>query len=169
MAPRAASSAGSFLGPGSSAIGCNSSKNLGEGIISNVGGTIQDCTLFQNVGNGIQITSGCKVIGNNCRENGFGAGSGAGIFAGNANGPGGNRIEGNNCSDADFGIRVTSFHNFIVRNICSGSTTGNWVLVANNYYGTIVNLTAVVPLAVNGNSAANALNTNTEANANFTQ
>jgi len=156
---------GIALSFGSSAIGCVASFNLGDGIFSNIGGTIQDCTAYQNNGNGIQVTTGCKVVGNNCRENGFGAGSGAGILAGNGNGNGRNRIESNNCSGADFGIRVTSTRNIIIKNTCTDNTT-NWDFLAGNFYGPIVNLTASAPLAVNGNAAATSL-ANPEPNANF--
>jgi len=51
---------------------------------------------------------------------------------------GGNRIEGNNCTDNDRGIDVDVSTNLIVRNTCSGNTT-NYEIVAGNAVGTITN------------------------------
>ncbi|MBC7773116.1 MAG: right-handed parallel beta-helix repeat-containing protein [Pyrinomonadaceae bacterium] len=162
-----ATAAGIALNSGTLAIGCNSSKNLGGGIFSNPGGKIQDCIAFENVGFGIHVTSGCFVLENNCRDNGFGASVAANILAGTIAGNGRNRIEGNNCSGADVGIQVASAGNYIVRNTCSGNTN-NWFFVANNVYAVIEDRT-VLPVSnpVTGNSAATALVTS-DPLANFT-
>lgn len=146
---------GIWLSSGSTITGSDSSQNVSDGFFLNIGSTIQECTAYQNVGNGIQITAGCRVNGNNCRENGYGAGTGSGILAGNANGSGGNRIESNNCSGADFGIRVTSTNNWIVGNTCNSNTT-NWFANATpNAVATILDLRSAPLTPINGNSGGN--------------
>jgi len=123
---------------------------------------VTDCTARLNNGDGIQVDGDCRVTDNTCESNGFGAGSGAGIFA-----PGGdNRIEGNHCTDNDRGIDVDVAGNIIIRNTCASNAI-NWMIAANNYYGPIINRTGVVTAVVNGSAAAGTLAT-TDPNANFT-
>ena len=100
------------------------------------------------------------IRGNTCTSNGNG-GDGAGIHATGVD----NRIEGNNCTFADRGIQVDFGGNIIIKNTCSGNTI-NWVIAANNYYGPIIDRTAIATIAVNGSSAVSTL-TPTDPHANF--
>ncbi len=177
-------SAGILVGTGSTVEGCASKSNLGHGIQGGNGSlvvscaasangltgvfvlsdsTVTGCTVYRNTSDGIAVNSDCDVRNNNCNENGFGAGSGAGIVASGSD----IRVEGNHCSDNDWGIRALFAGNIIVRNTCSGNTTANWDLVSNNVFGPIVNRSAPGSAAVLGDSATSSLGS-TDANANFT-
>jgi len=103
----------------------------------------------------------CVVRGNACWNNGNFGGTGAGIHATDA----GNRMEGNTCTGGDRGIDVDAAGNIIIRNTCAGNTT-NYAIVANNYYGPIIDRAGVATAAVNGSAAASTL-ASTDANANF--
>ena len=142
-------------------IDCSAYQNTGDGIVVTSGSTIADCTATFNSGDGIEVGSDCTVRGNTCDNNGNGTSDGAGIHAtGNDN-----RIEGNQCTDADRGIDVDSIGNIIFRNTCAGNTP-NWDIAANNYYGPIIDRTGVLTAAVNGPAAAGTLATS-DPNANF--
>lgn len=143
---------------------CAAYVNLGHGISTGSGCTISGCTVRSNALDGINVTGGCVVLNNTCALNGNGATSGAGIHALTTD----NRIEGNNCTGADFGIDVDGSGNIIIRNTCSGNTTGNWEIVVNNVYGPIMDRTAPASAAVAAgvNSAASTLAT-ADPNANF--
>jgi parallel beta-helix repeat protein len=175
---------GILVGTGSTVEGCASRSNLGHGIQGGSGSlvasctasangltgvfmlsdsTVTGCTVYRNTSDGIAVNSDCEVRNNNCNENGFGAGSGAGIVASGSD----IRVEGNHCSDNDWGIRALFAGNIIVRNTCSGNTTANWDLVANNVFGPIVNRSAPGSAAVLGDSASSSLGS-TDPNANFT-
>ena len=125
--------------------------------------TISRCTVRSNVGDGINVFGSCLVLNNACSLNGNGAGDGAGIHA--TIGGSDNRIEGNNCIGADRGIDVDAAGNIIIRNTASGNTT-NYVIVANNVFGAIVDRTAPASAAVSGNTAASSAGT-TDPWANF--
>jgi parallel beta-helix repeat protein len=150
------------VGSGSSVSASVAFSNAGNGILASNGSTVSGCTTRFNTLDGIQVDAQCVVINNVCGNNGNLGGDGAGIRANGAD----NRIEGNNCTAADIGIRVATAGNFIIRNTCSGNTT-NWSIVANNIYGQIIDRTAPASAAVSGNSAVSALG-NAEPNANFT-
>jgi len=139
--------------------GCTASSNTGDGILANEGSTVTGCTASSNFGDGIQVSSDCRVTDNTCDSNGNGAGDGAGIFATSSD----NRIEGNNCTDADRGIDVDVAGNFIIKNTCSGNTN-NWDVVTGNV---ILVVNAIVAGAVTGNSGGVAPGS-TDPNANFT-
>jgi len=102
------------------------------------------------------------IRGNTCATNGLGAGDGANIHATLTQ----NRIAGNHCSSADRGIGVDNFGNIIIKNTCSGNTI-NWVIVANNVCGPILDRTAPASAAINGNSAPDSTGS-AHPNANFT-
>src|SRR5207244_8871941 len=123
--------------------------------------TAVDCMVEYNTLDGILCASDCIIRGNICAINGNGAGDGAGIHATGSR----NRIEGNNCTDADRGIDVDFAGNIIIRNTCSNNTT-DWVIVANNVFGPIIDRRALSSAAVSGFSAASSLGS-TDANANF--
>lgn len=156
------------VGSGCSVSHCTTNSNIGNGIDAVSGCTIADCTVQGNGVHGIQCINNCVIRNNTCDGNGTGASTtnGAGISVTGSD----NRIEGNNCTDADRGIDVIAAGNIIIRNTCSGNTT-DWVIAANNIYGQIVDRRITVPVpstpAVNGTSAASTLGSS-EANANFT-
>ena len=147
---------------GSTVSNCTAFNNSADGINTTTGSTVADCTVSFNTLNGILCSSSCIIRGNTCASNGNGAGNGAGIRATSTN----NRIEGNNCTLADRGIDVDAPGNIIIRNTCSGNTI-NWVIVANNVCGPILDRTAPGSFPVNGNSAVSSLGS-TDPNANFT-
>ncbi len=153
---------GILTGSGCTVSNCTAYLNTANGIGAGAGCTVSNCSTRANTFDGIVCSSSCVIRDNTCTSNGNGAGDGAGIHAtSNAN-----RIERNNCTDADRGIDVDVFGNIIVRNTCSGNTT-NWDIVANNVYGPIIDRTAPASPAVSGNSAASSLGS-TDPNANFT-
>jgi parallel beta-helix repeat protein len=143
----------------STVTGCTVSGNSSDGIDAQSHSTIESCSVTENAGHGVTMISGCLVRACNCRTNGFGSGTGADISVAGAD----NRLEGNNCTDADIGIFVTSAGNIIVRNTCSGNTT-NWSVVAGNIC-LVVN--ATVSGAINGNSGGTGPGS-TDPSANFT-
>jgi parallel beta-helix repeat protein len=142
--------------------GCSSADNDGIGIRADAGGTVIDCTSTSNTNDGIQCVSSCVIRGNTCSFNGGSGGDGAGIHATFEY----NRIEGNNCRNADRGIQVDSTNSIIINNTCSANTT-NWVIAANNVYGPIINRSSIATAAVNGSSAPDTTAT-THPHANFT-
>ncbi|MDX2145907.1 MAG: right-handed parallel beta-helix repeat-containing protein [Planctomycetota bacterium] len=163
----AAENAGDGINAGTSSFfsDCITTENGGNGINAGTGCTITDCTTGFNDLNGIRASSQCVIRNNTCAANGN-AGDGAGIrVAGNDA-----RIEGNNCTGADRGIDVGGSGNIIIRNTCAGNTT-DWVIVANNIYGPIIDRRIPSPVAsapaVSGTAAASTLGS-TDPNANFT-
>ena len=170
------------LKDGSSITNCTSYSNNNHGILAGAGCTITNCTVTENfdlgitVGNdstvtgctarangthGILVTADCIATGNSCNGNGTSAfTTGAGIYVSGAN----NRIEANNCSNNDRGIEAAGTLNLIIRNTASSNST-NYLFVANNRYGPILDITGATA-AVNGNSAASTTST-TDPHANF--
>ncbi|HYD00473.1 MAG TPA: right-handed parallel beta-helix repeat-containing protein [Phycisphaerales bacterium] len=164
-------------------VDCTSYSNAGTGISVGSGGTVSRCTVLASGTYGIGTSSSCTVEGctvrgsaqdgircagsgsvirdNVCAVNGSG-GEGAGIVVVSVE----NKIEGNHCSNNDRGIDVQVAGNFIVRNTCSDNTV-QWVIVANNVYGPIINRSAPASAAVNGPAAASTLGS-TDPHANFT-
>lgn len=128
-----------------------------------VGGNnlIESCTAYLNEGDGINLFGDTLARANTCAANGS-SGDGAGIHATSSD----NRIEDNNVTSNDRGIVVDSPGNIILKNSASGNTTSNYVIIANNVFGAIVDRTAVVSAAVNGNSAVSSAGT-TDPWANF--
>ena len=111
-----------------------------------------NCTVLGNTGDGIACTFGALILNNNCDQNGNAGGNGAGIHATGSD----NRIDGNNCTQADRGIEANNAGNVIVRNTCATNTT-DWVLAANNVFGAIVDRRAPASALVNGFTAASSL------------
>jgi parallel beta-helix repeat protein len=134
----AADSWGISTGPQCTVSGCTASGNTntsgtptgstGGGIQAGSSSNVQNCTVVGNKGDGIQIASDSRVVGNNCDSNGFpvGTGEGAGIHSTGAD----NRIEGNNVTDNTRGIDVDAAGNFIIKNSASGNPAGSG---AGNY------------------------------------
>lgn len=153
---------GIFATRGSIISYCSVGGNDGFGIGAGHGSTVIWCTVRENKLDGIECSSSCHISNNTCSSNGFGvANSGANIFA---NG-GDNRIEHNNCVDADRGIDIDATGNIILGNSCAGNTI-NYTIVAGNRYGPIIDITASGTAAANGSSAAGTLGS-TDPNANF--
>jgi hypothetical protein len=151
--------AGIILDDGSTVSRCASYANSGIGISANAS-TVADCTVKNNVLDGIHVINSCVVRGNNCLFNGLGGGVGASIRALG----GDNRIESNQCRDSDFGVRIDGTGNIVVRNTCGNNST-NWQIVANNHLAPVV---LVFPSpAVAGDVAVGGLGS-TDPNANFT-
>lgn len=148
----------------SSISNCVAHLNKGHGIRSGGINIIVDCVSTFNDRHGIYLASNADIVrGNNCVSNGQGATPSAGIFVqGNSH-----RIEDNLCRSNNYGIQVTGTRSTIVRNSCSNNTTFNWSIGANNSYGPIIDRSAAVTPAVNGDTAAAALGS-TDPNANFT-
>lgn len=141
---------------------CVANNNGGHGFSLSYG-TISNSTARNNTLNGIVVSSGCVILNNTCAANGVLEGVGAGIFAtGNDN-----RIEGNNCMSADYGVRVSGSGNVIIRNTVSANSTANWSISSNNIYGPIIDRSSPASASVFGNSASDTLGS-THPNANFT-
>jgi len=147
-------------GGGSTITGCSASFNTGSGISASFGSTISNCTVRANALDGIVVTSQCLVLANTCSGNGNG-GDGAGIHATGAD----NRIEGNNCINADRGIDVDVAGNIIIKNTCSGNTF-NWSIAIGNSFGPIV-VAGTNAAVVNTNGAVAGNLGSTDPNANF--
>lgn len=153
----AAWSAGIHVTGAGTIIGCtallntntseNSSGSAGIGISAETGTLIERCTVQSNKGDGIRVGSSCFVRGNTCTSNGNGN-VGAGIYVTS----GDNRIEGNQLTGNDRGLKVEATTSLILHNSARGNSAGNYEIVAGNRVGAIV----VPPLsgAVNGNSGA---------------
>jgi len=122
---------------------------------------VTGCTASSNTGDGIEVSSNCRVTDNTCAFNGNG-GNGSGIFA---SGGSDNRIEGNNCTGADRGINVDTAGNIIIRNTCSGNSI-DWVIAANNVCGPILDRRAPASAAISGFTAPDSTGS-THPNANF--
>ncbi len=155
-----ANSIGFAIGSSSVISNCTATGNIISGISAEIGCTVTDCIANSNVGDGITCDNRCLLRGNSCSGNGTGAFGGAGIYVSGVN----NRIESNNCSWSDFGIRVAVGGNIIIRNTCSSNTTSNWTVAQGN---TILVVNANVAGIVSGNSGGVAPGS-TDPNANFT-
>ncbi len=156
------SRSGIDVGSGSMVLGCSAHSNTLDGIISAGDGvSIAECSVRENLSDGIQVANDSRVVGNVCDSNGVGASDGAGIHVTGSD----NRIEGNNCTDADRGIDVDVAGNIIIRNTCAGNTT-DWDIVANNIFGPIIDRRIALSGAVTGFSAASTLGS-TDPNANY--
>lgn len=139
---------------------CVSGSNTGAGISVDQGCTVAECYVSTNTADGIVTSGDGAVLDCVCDGNGRNSGVGAGILVTGSD----NRIEGNNCVDNDFGVRATSSGNIIVRNTCSGNTTLNWEIVANNKCLVVVAANAG---AISGDAGGTGFGS-TDPNANFT-
>ena len=126
----------------------------GMGFDISANSIVENCNASSNKGDGIHILSETVARDNICSGNGSGAGNGAGIHAIAF----GNRIEGNNLTGNDRGLDVDNIANIITRNTARGNTT-NYDIVANNFFGAIVDRTSGVALPVTGNSAPTSIGT----------
>ncbi len=110
---------------------CTAKSNASHGIVADAGSTITGCTSVRNTGDGIRVSTDSLIVGNNCRNNGYG-GDGDGIHVTGSD----NRIEGNNVTDNDRGIAVDASGNLIIRNSASNSV--NYAIQSGNDYGEII-------------------------------
>lgn len=111
---------------------CIARNNLGSGFLL-IGTRIHDCTTRLNRGDGIRLRGYCFASNNLCDQNGY-FGSGAGISMVDA---GGNRVESNQVSFGDWGIRADVGGNLVISNSASANGT-NYAFVAGNNYGQII-------------------------------
>jgi parallel beta-helix repeat protein len=143
---------------------CAITRSATDGIRATNGTMVIDCVIRDSGLDGIDCSDKCVIRGNVCVGNGTttSASGGAGIRATGS----GNRIEGNQCSDADRGIDVDVAGNFIIRNTCRGNTI-NWTIAADNVVGAIINRQAPGSAAISGDSAPDSTGSSNP-NANFT-
>ncbi len=139
---------------------CMSTSNRTGGISWNYG-VVRGCVVYANLGNGIQKSNSGSVIDNYVFFHINASNSAAGIIVTGQN----NELYGNFVGLSDFGIRVENDDNFITRNKCRDNGV-NWFIVAGNFYGPIIDRTAVTPGGVFGNAASGTLGTS-DPNANF--
>jgi parallel beta-helix repeat protein len=152
---------GGFLIDNGSSISNSVAFGNGQvGITATFACTVVACTAKSNSIDGIKCTTRCGIRENTCADNGA-VGNGAGIRVTGSD----NRIEGNNCTNADLGIVLLGAGNVMVKNTCSGNTI-NYDIFAGNRYGPIINITAANPATVSGNSAASTMGS-TDPWANF--
>lgn len=113
------------------------SGNGSSGIDADMGSTVIGNSVRNNTGDGILIRHDCVAKDNNCKNNGYGTGDGAGICARGNDA----RIESNNVVDNDRGIDVKYAGNIIIKNTASGNGT-NYDIVAGNAVGDILDFTS---------------------------
>ncbi len=119
--------------------GCTANRNSAHGISLWSGGDVTSCVAEGNIINGIVVSSMCRVIGNSCTGNGAGAGAGAGVrITGNSC-----RVEDNNVTGNDWGVRVDIAGNFIVRNTARGNGT-NYLTSGTQTIGPIITATGTI-------------------------
>ncbi|HYG21361.1 MAG TPA: right-handed parallel beta-helix repeat-containing protein [Verrucomicrobiae bacterium] len=148
-----------FTGGGNIYRECSATSNGTNGF--NGGAVLEGCHSANNMGEGIVVSTGSTVRGNNCISNGDGTADGAGIHA-----TGGvNRIEGNVVRSNKRGIKVDGTRNIIFGNT-AGANTINYVIAATNQVGLIV--TPPASAAISGDAGGSGLGT-TNPWANFAQ
>ncbi len=116
---------------------CTSYGNLKDGIASQHGSIIAQCTTVDNGDDGIVVSNRCVVIGNSSHGNGFLAGGtpGGGVtIEGDRN-----RVQNNHLIGNENGIRATSMsaapRNLIVGNSAAGNQVDYLIPSANNVVG----------------------------------
>jgi hypothetical protein len=123
---------------------CVVSDNRGRGIVVS-GGIVRGCTSEVNDSHGIDVSTGCLVIGNTAIANGEAVpATAAGIrVTGQAN-----RIEGNHLAFNDIGLQVTGTGNIVLRNTSryAGQTTP-YSIAPGNRRGPIVDASLVDDLS----------------------
>ena len=151
---------GIVAGAGGSITASTAASNASSGIVAGNGCLIAGCVARSNALDGVQVLSASVVRDNLCTNNGA-TGLGFNVHAVGTD----NRVEGNTCVGADRGISVAVAGNIIVRNTCTGNAI-NYLIVADNVYGPIIDRRMPASPGVNGSAAASTLAT-TDANANF--
>jgi hypothetical protein len=124
---------GIYAGNASQIHSCISAGNMVDGIRATSYATVQNCTVARNNKDGITIGNKCRVVENNCGQNGdlnpsgTGQPEGAGIRIVGS----GNRVEDNNVSGNAIGIRVDNAYETAMQatggNLIMGnSSVDNW-------------------------------------------
>lgn len=139
---------------------CVARDNGQHGIVVLSGSLVQGCTTLFNSVHGLSCSGSNVILSNNMANNGLNGTTGAGIFASGTD----NRIEGNNCINADFGIRVDGASNMLLRNTVSSNTT-NWSIAAGNVF--LVVQAPATASTFTGNAGGGGFGT-TDPNANIT-
>lgn len=129
---------------------CVACFNSQSGIHLTIVGTVEHCVCDNNAICGILNDNGglSDILNNNCSENGAGN-SGAGIRVSNA---GGNRIEGNNVVQNFRGIDVLSTRNIIGHNTAAANVNADYIFVAGNSTGPVVNVASVGDISGTANA-----------------
>lgn len=145
---------GIYANQGSKITGCTANDNS-IGIWANSYCTVRDCTVLWNDTDGIRVGNSCRIEDNNCGNNAFGGGYGAGIHVQGT----GNRIEGNNVTDNYQGIYVDQGEgggrNLIVRNSASGNNWASYDTSTNDYYGSVMDTNTMGTTGFTGDPWAN--------------
>jgi hypothetical protein len=155
---------------------CTSTFNGANGMSLGTSGVVNGCTVFGNDLDGIVTGDDFQILNNACSSNGRanGLSNGAGIHVTG----GGSRIEGNNTSSNDIGVRVTGTgtgnlieanhvrnntgpgievttvngRNVIIRNVAGNNVNSYTGIASGNQVGPIdTNFTATSPFANFGN------------------
>lgn len=140
------------------------SANGDRGIEGFFASVVTNCVSSNNTSHGIVGQDRCTITFNTCVRNGLSAAVASGILIEGDTG----RIEGNTCTENDYGIEITGTRNLVVRSTCSGNFLANWNIAANNVVGPILNRTAPASAAILGDVAPSSLGS-TDANANYTR
>lgn len=138
------------------------SGSTGAGFIIGIGSTITGCNASTNEGDGIRADDRCHILSNKVNEAGFG-GTGAAIRVIGEQ----CRVEANHCSTSDVGFDIEGNGNFIIRNTSVNNVT-DYSIVANNFYGPIIDRTAAATQGMNGPSAPGTMSTS-DPNANYSR
>lgn len=146
---------------GTTLTNCTATSNREHGFDLDEYATVIDSSATYNDLDGVNCQNGCTIRGCTLNDNGGLSTVGAGVRTSGTQ----NRIEGNNCTNNDFGLYITGTGNIITRNTCSGSTQ-NFVISAGNVHGPVVDRTAPGGATIVGNSGAGTMGT-TDTNANF--
>jgi hypothetical protein len=149
---------GMLLGQRASVRGCDVSNTTNSGIVVTLASVVDNC-LLANIGfygisanesslvtnnslnncqrHGIVASTRCTIRNNNIDFTGFGGGvvDGTGILCNF----GQNRVENNNVTRADYGIRTLVASSVIIGNSVSQGSLGNYSTVAGDVVGPIVN------------------------------
>jgi parallel beta-helix repeat protein len=147
---------------------CTTWENSGYGFYLSGGGKMTGCSARANQGGGIKVVGNATVMGNTVagvrraggNYRGIHVTSSSALVANNTvssanlgihvdSGAGANRIEGNNITGNDVGLKVDGTVNFIARNSARNASK-NYQIVANNRVGTIV--VPALSAAIDGNS-----------------
>lgn len=168
---------GILAGSASVVRGCATDNNGTAGINAGGGSVVEACAANSNSGTGITVGTRCVVTGCTAGLNavhglGFGSDSLVKDCTAHENLTSGfnsagtdSRIEGNHATNNQTGINLTNAGNIVIGNTC-GSNATNYDLVANNFYGAIINRAGMATAAVNGPSAVSTLATS-DPHANF--
>ncbi len=143
------SGTGIQVGSGSVVTDCAASTNGATGIHATGQSTITGCVAELNWFDGITVASDSLVTGNNSHANGQAPTNHAGIFVAGSD----NRIEGNTCTDNNFGVYTeTNTTNLVIRNSARANSSLNFRFGAGTVAGPVV---TAATIATSSNPHAN--------------